>query len=318
MLDFTYVGPFVEGRSIKQVLRLLRRIFPYYVAKAHPKGKCPYCHLNLCPGPNPNPKKYQKDIAKLKGVLKGNGDRILSRIRKEMEKASARQSYEEATVLRDQYRSLLRVMQHSSSFSLTNEEDWYLEAEQELQRLFETSRKISRLEAFDISNIHGKNATGSMVVFQDGTKTPSFYRKFRIGVKDTPDDTAMMQELVVRRMAHIEWPFPDLMLIDGGKGQLSSARAAFASQKKELSGITMPLLVALAKGTNTLFFLSLQEVSSIPVKSLHPSLQRLLLHIRDEAHRFALSYHRVLRKQEVVGKKERRGREESISFREGK
>ncbi|MDP3982426.1 MAG: GIY-YIG nuclease family protein [bacterium] len=296
----SFIGPFVEGGSLKRVLRILRRIFPYYTAKTHPPRMCPYCHIGLCPGPAPDKKLYKASLVKLKGVLGGKGNRILSGIKNEMAKASKHQEYEKATILRDQYQALIRIMQHSSSFSDSEEEPWVQEAELEIQRIFCTSRKISRVEAYDIANIQGKDATGSVVVFQKGVRAPSLYRKFRIRIKDTPDDTAMMKELVFRRLGHPEWPLPDLMLVDGGKGQLSSALAALAARKKELKGSATPLLSALAKGTNTLFVYSPKNLKDYSMSSLHPSLQRLLTLIRDEAHRFARVYHHTLRKKSTL------------------
>ncbi|MDP2664898.1 MAG: UvrB/UvrC motif-containing protein, partial [bacterium] len=281
-----YIGPFVDGKAIKQVLRLLRRAFPYYTAKTHGAKPCSWCHLNLCPGPNPDPRAYKKDLAKLTAVLQGKRISVLKKTRRDMEEASRNQNYEEAAKFRNQLWALERVLSHSL-VSLNSEKlGGIKELQKELQKIFTTKKNISRVEAYDISNIQGKESTGSMVTFIDGKPAKAFYRKFKIHISGKPNDFAMLQETISRRLNHPEWPYPDLMIIDGGKPQLS---AALSVLKKS------PILVgAIAKQHNELFLPG--RPKPILLKTLSQPVQNLILHIRDEAHRFAITYHRKLRR----------------------
>jgi len=164
-----------------------------------------------------------------------------------------------------------------------------------LQRDLHLKNPPKRIECFDISNIQGSEPVASMVTFVNGKPLKSDYRKFKIQVKSTPDDFAMMAEAVERRYAGSlsdKLPTPDLILVDGGKGQLSSA--SFVLHKLNLS--TQPI-AALAKRLDEVFLPGCNEPQNIPRTS---SGLKLLQHIRDEAHRFAITFHRKLRQQRTI------------------
>ncbi len=156
----------------------------------------------------------------------------------------------------------------------------------ELKRVLRLKKKLSRIEAFDISNIQGVFATGSMVVFTGGLPDKSQYRKFRVKAEGKPNDTKMMHEVLARRFQKKGWKKPDLLIIDGGKPQLGVA-LKIAQEKK----LKMPI-IALAKCEEELFIPDRKKSLRLPKSS--PALQ-LLQRIRDEAHRFAITYHRKLR-----------------------
>lgn len=264
------IGPFVDGQAIKKTLKILRKAFPYYTQKKHPKGLCPWCHLNICPGPD-NLKTHKKNIKKLKDVLKGKSQKVLKDFKKEMKKASKVQDFELAGQLRDKVQVLEKTLKNSKIISAQTEPLNWL------------GRKISKIEAYDISNIQGKLATGSMVVFINGKSEKSLYRKFKIKISGKPDDTAMIKEVLIRRMRHREWPLPDLFLIDGGKGQLSAA-------KKVIKNIPV---TALAKRNNELFIKD--QKNPVLLKNMPREISNLILQLIDEAHRFAITYHKKLR-----------------------
>jgi excinuclease ABC subunit C len=160
------------------------------------------------------------------------------------------------------------------------------------QALNLVSKPLKRIETYDISNIQGKLATGSMVVFNNGEAQKSQYRKFRIKTQDTPDDYIMLQEVLRRRFAvnkHKDWNRPDLIVIDGGKGQLSAANKVLTDLK-----LNIPI-ASLAKKQEELFIPHKKEPVHLPFDS--PALF-LLQNMRDEAHRFAISYHKLLRKKQ--------------------
>ncbi|MDO8470733.1 MAG: GIY-YIG nuclease family protein [bacterium] len=291
-----YIGPFVDGKPLKQTLRILRPIFPYYTQRTHPRVLCGYCHLELCPGPNPDKKAYAKNVKRLIAILEGKKSSLLKSLEKEMQVLSRNERYEKAALLRDKIQALQTVFRTAHAahryVPLKGKFDWK-SAEAWLRRAVDFPKPISRMEAYDISNIQGKEATGSMVVFVEGKPAKQFYRKFKIHIAGKPNDFAMMKELLSRRISHEEWGFPQVMLIDGGKGQLSSALAALGTRN-------MPPLrvVALAKKNNELFMEGKRE--PLLLSDMPRPLAHVLLHIRDEAHRFAITYHRKLRRVDIT------------------
>lgn len=173
-----------------------------------------------------------------------------------------------------------------------------------LQEILKLPTLPRRIEGYDISNIQGTNPVGSMVVTKDGLPAKSEYRKFKINVKDTPDDFAMMSEMLGRRIGHLEseeyraknkeatpWEDPDLIVIDGGKGQLSAVLKVFKEHK-----VNIPV-IGLAKRIEEIFL----PDNSEPIVLSHdePALQ-ILQRLRDEAHRFAITFHRSRRSKEAV------------------
>lgn len=166
---------------------------------------------------------------------------------------------------------------------------------QMLQKDLKLASPPRRIEAFDISNIQGKNAVASMVCFVNGKPHKSDYRHFKIRGKETPDDFAMMREVVFRRYKRVleeKKPLPDLILVDGGKGQLSSALEVLHSL-----GLDQQPVIGLAKRLEEVFLPGHSEAQTIPKRS--PGL-KLLQHIRDESHRFAITYHRKLRRKQTL------------------
>lgn len=290
------LGPFVDGKAIKEVLRLLRRVFPYYTKK-HGAKLCPWCHLGLCPGPFPNKEEYKKNIGSLIAVLEGKRFSVFKNLKKEMEQASKEQNFERAAKLRDRFFALEKIVSHNQ------------DAQKILQKIFRAKKEIVRIEAYDISNMQGKEATGSMVTFLNGEPAKNWYRKFKIHISGKSNDFAMMEETISRRLNHPEWPYPDLMIIDGGKGQLSSALKAI-SNFSNLAKPSYPQLglakfakiyvAAIAKKHNELFLPNRKK--PILLKNLPQSVQNLILHIRDEAHRFAIAYHKKLRQKKFLQK----------------
>lgn len=296
----TYIGPFVDGKPLKKALRILRPIFPYYTGKTHSKVLCAYCHLELCPGPNPDIPSYQKNIRRLVAVLEGKKSSLLKTLEREMKLLSQKERYEEAATVRDKIEALQAIFANAQALQryvpLKGTADWNA-TEEWLRKAVGSKKRISRMEAYDISNIQGKEATGSMVVFIEGKPAKQFYRKFKIRIAGKPDDFAMMRELLSRRISHREWKLPELMLIDGGKGQLSSALAGL-----ETRSIPSLKVVALAKRNNELFMEGVKE--PLLLKDMPTPLSHVLLRIRDEAHRFAITYHRKLLRVDIMRSKD--------------
>ncbi|HHY38070.1 MAG TPA: excinuclease ABC subunit UvrC [Clostridia bacterium] len=165
-------------------------------------------------------------------------------------------------------------------------------AAEELAEVLRLAEPPRRLECFDISDIQGKDAVGSMVVFEDGVPLKSGYRRFKVKSREEPNDFLMMKEVVGRRLKRIEseggpWSRPDLLIVDGGKPQLLAAMKAM-----EETGVTGIPVVGLAKERELVHVPWRDDPIALPRNS--PALL-LLQHIRDEAHRFAIAYHRNIR-----------------------
>ena len=306
--DADYIGPFVEGTALKKTLRFLRKAFPYYTNKKHSKNKCTYCHLELCPGPElfenpPSPKateglrEYRRNIKKLTLILQGKRSAVLNSLKKEMKQLSKDNKFEEAGKIRDKIFALQKIMEHTNVISqeiigknFTNVKNTTIM----LQSLLDIKKPISHIECYDISNIQGKQAVGSMVVFVDGAPDKSQYKKFKIRLPAKPNDIAMLKEVFERRLAHSEWEYPEIMLIDGGKAQLNVAINA-----KNLNLKTRPIkVISIAKGKQELWVEARKE--PIPLKILPQEIYNLVKNLDDEAHRFAITYHKKLRKQTLL------------------
>ena len=201
---------------------------------------------------------------------------------------------EKAKLLKMAYQNAKLLLQELKLQKM-KDKDYIPHAVKALQRDLHLKKPPIRIEAFDISNIHGTDATASLVTFVNGQPHKSDYRHFKIRTKATPDDFAMMAEAIERRYSRQlreKKPLPDLILVDGGKGQLSAATDVLAKLKLDEQPI-----VALAKRLDEVFVPGISDAQNIPKTS---SGLRLLQQIRDEAHRFAIEHHRKLRAKRSV------------------
>jgi excinuclease ABC subunit C len=299
-----YIGPFVEGTALKKTLRFLRRAFPYYTSGKHSKIKCTWCHLDLCPGPNPNLIEYKKNIKKLILILKGKRGAVLNSLKKEMSRyarsgvarkhTDENRDFEEAGKIRDRIYNLQQVMAHTHVIENSKSEALNSKPDEMLAKIIDLERPATKIECYDVSNIQGKQATGSMVVFINGKTDKNQYRKFKIKMKNEPNDIAMLKETLQRRFLHPEWKYPDVILIDGGKAQLNIA-IKNKNAKKETEGIKV---ISIAKRNKELFIESRKK--PVLLKTLPQEVYNLILRLDDEAHRFAITYHKKLRKNNLL------------------
>lgn len=304
-----YFGPFPNVNALRLVLKIARRIFPYQSVRNHPKKPCLYNHLDLCPCPEfYKDKAYKKNIKHLINFLKGNTMKVIEDLKKQQKEEIKNEEFEKASETQKKIDSIklitsshFRPFEYEENPNLaTDLRSQQLKALQDV--LLTHGVKVGfpqKIECFDVSLIAGKHATGSMVVFTNGEKNSSLYRRFKIKYSGTPSDFAMIEELLDRRLNHEDWRFPDLIIVDGGKGQVSSAFKVLKKKNLEIP------LIGLAKREETIITSNFKEIK-LPRDS--KALQ-LLQRIRDEAHRFAITYHRMLRGKSlfkdtiVVGKK---------------
>jgi len=330
-LNPKYVGPFVDGKALKQTLKVLRKVFPYRTCRSLPKRPCLWYQLGRClapcllesklgkliPGGKTQIKKdSQRNAKNLRKILEKGKIQVLKDLKKEMKAASAFQDFEKAAKIRDQIGALEKVLAHAKVFEefyLTQKINW-LQIQKILQQISKTKKSVARIEAYDVSNIQGQEATGSMVTFINGLPDKNFYRRFKIknrvppflnerkgrdegedenevliAVQGKPNDVAMIKEVLTRRFKHLEWGLPDFILIDGGIAQLNAA----LNCKLQIANCKLIKVVALAKKENKLYIEGQEK--PIALKSFPREVFNLILQLRDEAHRFAISYHRKLR-----------------------
>lgn len=306
-----YFGPYVSVTDVKTVLRILRKIFPYHSVKNHPKRKCLYYHLGLCPCIPARPENlpgYKKNIRNLLIFLSGKINLVIKFLKQEQKGYIQSEQFEKARDVQE----IIEKIEYITSdrfepFLYENKPDFYFERikteVESLRSILESYgvkiNKLEKIECYDISNILGKEATGSMVVFLDGHDSRKDYRRFKIRFnRGKPDDPAMLGEVLTRRIKHAEWEKPDLIVVDGGKGQVSSVLKAISSKNYQVPVVGLAkreeTIVVPIKAVGIIDFLEVKLPKSTPGINL-------LRRIRDEAHRFALNYHRQVRKKRMLG-----------------
>lgn len=290
-----YIGPFTDATAVKKTLRYLRKSFPYYLATAkqatrkqnHSSLPCPYCHLNLCPGPNPNKQHYRQTIVTLRRIFTGKYLAVMKNLKKNIQQHSKKQEYEQAAVLQKQYDALYTVFHHHAPITAPNPKRILAvnEPAQYLAKLLNVELPVFIIEGYDISNLQGKQSVASIVRFEKGRPNKSLYRSMNIrSAGDEPNDFLSLQEALARRFAHTEWSYPDLVLLDGGRGQLTAGVA----QLKKLQ-ITVPI-AALAKKQEELYIPGRRPML---ISKMPQDVQYLLQSVRNESHRFAITRHRA-------------------------
>ena len=289
----TYVGPFYGKSSVEKAVRMLRRIFPYYI-KPYSGRKTLDTDLGLTPGieiGKCTPKDYRRNLRKLIRYLEGEREKLLKELEKTMHKEAEEGNYELAAEARDQLfglKELRKKIVFSDKEFLDISSD---KALAELQRLLELEKPPRRIEGYDISHQSGTNTVASMVVFLNGAAARSEYRKFKIRTS-TNDDLKSMVEVITRRMKHEEWELPDLILVDGGVNQVNAILP--------LVGET-PVIGRDKSGDHS----RSAEVKIIVKNKMVPLLQsshvaRLIARIDEEAHRFAITYHSLLKRKNML------------------
>jgi excinuclease ABC subunit C len=272
-------GPYISKKNIEIALKILRKIFPYHSRLEKTEKGCLDFQIGLCSGPYAGEitkEDYAKNIRGIQMILEGKKKRLIAKMKKEMSVHSKKQEFEKAGKMRN----AIFALQHIQDVALISD------SRDAISRV--STGEIMRIEGYDISNISGKASVGSMVVFDSsgGEMLPNKneYREFKIKTIRGANDVGMMREVLLRRFQN-NWTKPNLILLDGGAGHLNIARQALRKYKLEI-----PIL-AVAKGS-TRKKIDLRSFGSVPKIS-----QDLIQKVRDEAHRFAIAYHKKLRKK---------------------
>ena len=286
-----YLGPFVSGESLRKTLKILRKHFPYRSCKTMPKKPCIYYKLGKCEAPciqNISKIEYQDNLSTIIDIMKGKSKNILKKLYIQMQSYAKLQKFEQALEIKQQIEALEKVSLHKGIIqSSKSYKHKYIE---ELQNLLKLDKLPKRIEGYDSSHFHGDKAVVSMVVFENGKPAKDQYRKFRIQLPpEGGDDFYNLNQALTRRFKRTDWPIPDLILIDGGKGQLSTVLRV--QQKGNIEFKSIPI-ISLAKRLEEIYMPDREKPILLPKSA--KSLQ-ILQQVRDEAHRFAVTYHRKLR-----------------------
>jgi excinuclease ABC subunit C len=302
-------GPYTSAASIRAALDILRKIFPFRDCPTFPKRPCLQYHLKRCGAPCVGlvgKTDYRKNIKNLILFFEGKKEKIIKNLKKEMAMASGQENFEKAARLRNQ----IFFLEHIQDVAIltANSEQLAINIKEKGINIF------GRIEGYDISNISGTSATGSMVVFENGKPNKNEYRKFKIKTISTSNDVAMLREVLSRRLRRIKsheseirklknhnscfiihnskiWPLPDVILIDGGWGQINAVQEILAEHK-----IRIPI-VGIAKGFDRKQDRLIYDKNNLELGRVAEEYKNILLQARDEAHRFAQNYHKFLRKK---------------------
>lgn len=311
-----YFGPYFSAYSVKKALKFLRRVFPFdwqKPASGAKRASLDY-HIGLSPGleqGRTSLKDYRSNLKRLMKYLQGGRKKIVEEIEKQMKVEAKAKNFEMAAIYRNQLR-VLKSLNHQIIFSDREFMDLSKDAGlYELTELLGLKTVPRRIEGYDISHMGGTDTVASMVVFSSGMPDKAAYRKFKMRIAGN-DDFAHMHEVITRRVSEKnvkQWGLPQLFLIDGGKGQLGSAIVALNENNKNIPAIGLAKQseqIVVAKN-NEMIKLNHQFAKKIRgtieesedfylVNVPHDShLVKLLQRIRDESHRFAVSYHSVLK-----------------------
>ncbi len=273
-------GPFSNGQSLKEALKIIRKIFPYrdYKCKAGSGKPCFNYQIGLCPGTCINTiskSDYGRIIRHITLFFQGKKSELVRTLKKEMKDLGKELRFEEAAKIKRQ----IFALEHIRDVSLIKDD-------------FRNSgggspsMKPFRIEAYDVAHTQGTNTTGVMVVVEDGISKKSDYRMFKIR-RQGINDVASLEEILTRRLGHPEWPLPDLIVVDGGIAQLNKAQLVLDKNNLNID------LVAVVKDERH----KPREILGKKVPATHH--QKAILLANSEAHRFTLKYHRKKRSEEM-------------------
>jgi excinuclease ABC subunit C len=273
-------GPY-PGLKTKEMMSLLRRLFFISVCRENAKRPCLYYEMGQCLGvctKEISASDYKKQVIRpLVMFLRGNKKGLIKNLNTQMKAFAKAKKYEEAGRVRDQIKSLKKIQ----DIALINKS--FVEDST-------APKKSFRIEGYDISNLGAIHKVGSMVVFDENGPIKKEYKKFNIKSVIGQSDVDCLKEVIERRLKHIEWPYPDVFLIDGGKPQINAVAKILKNEK-----VYIPI-ISIAKGPKrdkNQFFCN---TNNIKFKKWIDNNKNLLINVRDEAHRFAISFSRYKRK----------------------
>jgi len=300
-------GPFLSATSLRDAVNALQKVFKFRTCELEIREDdedrrffrpCLLHSIHQCSAPCAamiGRDEYARDIERLRKFLASKRSVVLRQMNQEMEEAAKAMRYEEAARLRDRIRAIQSLSLSGDPDTNVQPEAFYIDPKRGLERLgemLELETLPRTIEGIDIANLQGEESCGSLVCFIDGKPFKKGYRRFRIQTVEGIDDYAMIREVIARRYRYAatgEELYPDVILIDGGLGQLHAALAAFSDMH-----IRPPMVISLAKREEEIHTQARQKPFRLP---RNDEGLRLLQQVRDEAHRFAQHYHHILRRK---------------------
>jgi excinuclease ABC subunit C len=305
-------GPFTSAKSLRFAINVLQRIFKFRTCSLDIKADdsrwrwfrpCILHSIQQCTAPcnfRVTKEEYRKQIRALRLVLEGKKDRLLREMEQAMQEASVALQFEKAARLRDEIEALKNLGLRGEVNRDVQPEVFHIDPRKGilgLRKILGLEKAPRVIEGIDIAHLGGNETVASLVSFIDGLPFKPGYRRYRVKSVQGVDDFASIREVVSRRFRRArrsgdeEQVLPDILLIDGGKGQLNAALEAF-----RLLGVEPPCLISLAKREEEIY----RPGEAEPLRlSRHAAALRLLQYVRDEAHRFAQHYHHILRRKKL-------------------
>jgi excinuclease ABC subunit C len=283
-------GPFPHGTQLREAMKIIRKLFPFRDNKCVPAfvrtqaGKparpCFNYHIGLCPGVctgDISKEEYAKTIRHLRLFFEGKKKELLRELEREMKRYAKAHEFEKAATVR------------GTMYALNHIQDVALLKRDTLQREYiapvgaPEGNVEYRIEAYDIAHMHGTSHVGVMVVVEDGEVNKSGYRKFKIRTQRGANDTGALKEVLKRRLTHDEWPFPQLIVVDGGQAQINAALEILSEK-----GFAIPVVSVLKDERH-------KPKDILGEKEYLKDLAPAILLANSEAHRFAIAYHKKIR-----------------------
>lgn len=304
-------GPFGSASGLRGAIQVLQKIFRFRTCSLDIREgdqrwrwyrPCILASIQQCSAPcnmRISKEEYRKDIRRLMRFLEGEKQSLLEELRKEMAEASKELRFEDAARLRDEIQALETLEERGDLDTHVQPEVFHVDPRRGLlglKKVFQLSKLPRIIEGVDIAHLAGTETVAALVQFIDGLPFKPGYKRYRIRTTQGGDDYGAIREVVFRRFHRLQeegQPWPDLLLIDGGPGQLHAALEAMESLQVE-----PPLVVALAKREELIYRMAQAEPLRL---SRHSFALRLLQYVRDEAHRFAQHYHHILRRKSTLG-----------------
>lgn len=321
-------GPFTNAAGLRDALNALQKVFKFRTCELDIRADdesrrhfrpCLLYSINQCTAPcadRISREAYREDIRRLRKLLASKRSVLVRDMQREMERAAGQRRYEDAAVLRDRIKAIQALSLQGDVETHAQPEVFYADPTaglEKLGKLLDLPATPRIIEGIDIATLHGQESAGSLVCFIDGRPFKNGYRRFRIATVDGVDDYAMIREVIVRRYRYAaiaEELFPDVILIDGGLGQLHAALEAFDQLHKavELDGgraVKPAMVISLAKREELVYMQARAEPLRLPRNN---EALRLLQQVRDEAHRFGQHYHHILRRKRTFDEDVKAGR----------
>lgn len=276
-------GPFPSARDLREALKIIRRLFPYRdkctpYAELSPTQKeksrgCFSHQLGLCPGVcigSLTKSEYQKNIRNIELFFEGKKSKVLQGLEKEMQSLAKEHRFEEA----NEKKKLIFGLQHIQDMALVTEDRRTVDRH--------------RIEAYDVAHLQGSASVGVMTVVQKGRAQPAEYRQFILRKQHNGNDLSALQEILTRRLRHPEWPFPELIVVDGGMNHVRAAEAILKEQ-----GMAIPVLSVVKDARH-----KPKDILGQP--ELAGRFEKEVILVNSEAHRFAITFHKKKRAQKFL------------------